>query len=247
MDCFKFKKFRKKANFLKIETWGILVVIIIGMLVYFAIKDPLSIKPERCDLQLGLYCKDHKVDIDSKQVHLTMQNNMGKDIMISQISIIGDSFIECEANNNTKPFSNDNDGKIGWKFSNLDEREIVIHCKEIVADKQKIEGEIILKWSNDNADDMFVHTIKGKLLAVPKTGEKYCCCLMDEKSLDSATYSKVSVCQNNLGGFCNGGDFSSCKMQQQKCCQINGAYVFGDENCFGNSSRIAENDNFCEY
>ena len=85
------KRGQAALEFLMTYGWAILVVlVVIGALAYFGVLNPSTILPEKCTLQMGLYCQDHQIDSVNNQIHLKLQNGMGKGIIISNINITGD-------------------------------------------------------------------------------------------------------------------------------------------------------------
>ncbi|NQV09045.1 hypothetical protein HQ529_04295 [Candidatus Woesearchaeota archaeon] len=85
------KKAQAALEFLMTYGWAILVVlVVIGALAYFGILNPSILLPEKCTLQMGLYCKDHRVDAENGKINLKLENGMGKDIIITSIEIEGD-------------------------------------------------------------------------------------------------------------------------------------------------------------
>jgi len=78
-------------EFLMTYGWAILVVlVVIGALAYFGILNPSILLPEKCTLQMGMYCKDHRIDAANGRINLKLENGMGKDLIITNITITGD-------------------------------------------------------------------------------------------------------------------------------------------------------------
>jgi len=78
-------------EFLMTYGWAILVVlIVIGALAYFGILNPSILLPEKCTLQMGLYCNDHRIDGQAGTITFNFQNGMGKDIIIRSINVSGE-------------------------------------------------------------------------------------------------------------------------------------------------------------
>ncbi|NQV09046.1 hypothetical protein HQ529_04300, partial [Candidatus Woesearchaeota archaeon] len=85
------KKAQAALEFLMTYGWAILVVlVVIGALAYFGVLNPTMLLPEKCTLQMGLYCKDHLIDAENGKINLKLENGMGKDIIIKKITITGD-------------------------------------------------------------------------------------------------------------------------------------------------------------
>ncbi len=71
--------------------WAILVVlIVIGALAYFGILNPSILLPEKCTLQMGLYCQDHRIDGQTGTITFDLQNGIGKDMIIYSMNVTGD-------------------------------------------------------------------------------------------------------------------------------------------------------------
>jgi len=78
-------------EFLMTYGWAILVVlIVIGALAYFGILNPSILLPEKCTLQMGLYCNDHRINANEGTITFNFQNGMGKDIIIRSINVTGE-------------------------------------------------------------------------------------------------------------------------------------------------------------
>jgi hypothetical protein len=77
-------------EFLMTYGWAILVVlIVIGALAYFGVLNPTILLPEKCTLETGLYCKNHKIDTTGK-VLLELENGKGQDIILYSINVSGE-------------------------------------------------------------------------------------------------------------------------------------------------------------
>src|SRR3989338_8439139 len=84
------RKGQAALEFLMTYGWAILVVlIVIGALAYFGILNPSILLPEKCTLQMGLYCKDHRIDSQRAAIIFNFQNGMGKDIIIYHFNVTG--------------------------------------------------------------------------------------------------------------------------------------------------------------
>ena len=67
--------------------WAILVVlIVIGALSYFGVLDPTKLLPDKCNFPAGFYCTDHR--IDQGQIQFLLQNGLGKDLLIYEITAV---------------------------------------------------------------------------------------------------------------------------------------------------------------
>ena len=66
-------------EFIMTYGWAILVVLVaIGALAYFGVLSPDKFLPNKCTLQAGIACLDHRVTASNVQV--VLQNSLGDDI-----------------------------------------------------------------------------------------------------------------------------------------------------------------------
>jgi len=186
----KLKKGQAALEFLMTYGWAILVVmIVIGALAYFGVLNPTIMLPEKCTLQMGLYCKDHLISIapvenvDPKEyvnnsIYLKLENGMGKGIIITEMNVTGD-LINCgviASDATSGSLWNDNyNGNAGIHIDQGDDRTIMIdgtgsggswkNCS-IISKIGKTKGDIRIRWYYDDATPTFTHTMSGELLAV---------------------------------------------------------------------------------
>ncbi len=96
------RKSQAALEFLMTYGWAILVVlIVIGALAYFGVLNPTIMLPEKCTFQMGVYCKNHliqlgtgMIDVDpivNHSIFFELENGMGKGIIITEINVTGDS------------------------------------------------------------------------------------------------------------------------------------------------------------
>ena len=186
------KKSQAAMEFLMTYGWAILVVmVVIGSLAYFGVLNPSMLLPEKCTLQMGLYCKNHLLHQDNK-VFLNLENGMGKGIIIAKINITGeplecwrDFTIENSTNgvaaiwcNNTLYETYNN--KPGFHLMNGYDRLVnlsVSPCRDLVGHSVnftdcrvnnyigKTKAAISLDWYYDDSSLDFVHTMDGEILA----------------------------------------------------------------------------------
>jgi len=79
------KRGQAAMEFLMTYGWAILVVlVVIGALAYFGILNPSTLLPERCEFQIGLNCKDHRVN--QSEIRFSIENGKGNDINIVSIT-----------------------------------------------------------------------------------------------------------------------------------------------------------------
>ena len=171
------KKAQAAMEFLMTYGWAILVVmVVIGSLAYFGILNPSILLPEKCTLQMGLYCKNHLLHQDNK-VFLNLENGMGKGIIITQIFVSGD-VVDCNITTTraSHVFNDNYNGRPGWHIENGDSRIINLtnewtavsadwgNCS-IATWGGKIKADLTIKWYYDDANEQFTHAMKGEILA----------------------------------------------------------------------------------
>ena len=185
----KLKKGQAALEFLMTYGWAILVVmIVIGALAYFGVLNPTIMLPEKCTLQMGLYCKDHLISIApvageiyyNNSIYLKLENGMGKGIIVSEVNVTG-GLIDCGVTASSAPLGpwNDNyNGNAGIHIDQGDDRTIMIDgtadsgpeetwksCT-VTSKIGKTKGDIRIRWYYDDATPTFTHTMNGELLAV---------------------------------------------------------------------------------
>jgi len=168
------KKAQAAMEFLMTYGWAILVVlVVIGALAYFGVLNPQNLLPEKCTLPMGLYCRDHRVDGTLNTVNFRLENGMGEGIMIRDITITGEVFNTCDADDKTADTYN---GITGWHLANGDSDSVKISCTDVVAFTGKAKGDITITYCSDSpggATDTeretncakFIHTLEGELLS----------------------------------------------------------------------------------
>src|SRR3989338_4347425 len=103
-----FLKMRKKSQaaleFIMTYGWAILVVLVaVGALAYFGVLSPDRFLPNKCTLQAGIACLDHKAT--PTQIEVVIQNSLGYDI--DEISVRSDvTGIRCGPDVSTASLEN---------------------------------------------------------------------------------------------------------------------------------------------
>ena len=78
------KKAQAALEFIMTYGWAILVVLVaVGALAYFGVLSPDRFLPNKCTMQPGIACVDHKATADQLQVIL--QNGLGFDITVTEL------------------------------------------------------------------------------------------------------------------------------------------------------------------
>lgn len=179
------KRGQAALEFLMTYGWAILVVlIVIGALAYFGVLNPTIMLPEKCTLQMGMYCKNHLI-LSDNSVYFELENGMGKGVILRKVNVSGD-FINCWADftipNNgsstcSNPFYGDFHGKKGLHIANG--KSVIFNITEfpcvggdtiftnctVLSRFGKTKSEIRIRWFYDDANELFTHTMKGELLA----------------------------------------------------------------------------------
>ncbi|MCP3686239.1 MAG: DUF4190 domain-containing protein [bacterium] len=147
------------------------VFVIIGSLSYFGVMEPGNFVPERCELQMGLNCIDYKPSAFFNNMEFSLQNTMGKGIILTSMSTTGlrdAAGITC-----TNEFSEVKwePGKPGAHMSNGDSLSVTLDCtgslSELKGDAiQRFDIEVV--YYNDDAEPQYSHTMKGSLMAYVK-------------------------------------------------------------------------------
>jgi len=168
-------------EFLMTYGWAILVVlIVIGALSYFGVLNPTILLPEKCTLQMGMYCKNHVI-FDDNRIYFELENGMGKGLILTSINVSGE-IIDCgtDFTNGTCPGNNEwNDcfnSKKGLHINNGRSRIVNMtnatsfytHCSTMKR-IGKTKAEITIKWYFDDATELFTHTMKGEIMGVVET------------------------------------------------------------------------------
>ncbi|HHE36524.1 MAG TPA: hypothetical protein ENL16_01780 [Candidatus Woesearchaeota archaeon] len=100
------KKAQAAMEFLMTYGWAILVVLAaIGALAYFGVLSPDRFMPSKCMITGGFSCVEYKVD--SSGVYINVQNNLGVDADIVNITLAGeDPNSACSGTNATGGLDN---------------------------------------------------------------------------------------------------------------------------------------------
>ena len=89
-------------EFIMTYGWAILVVLVaIGALAYFGVLSPDRLLPNKCILQAGISCVDHKADRANNTVQARLTNTLGYDI-----SGIVVGFGNCDTTNTPSTLAN---------------------------------------------------------------------------------------------------------------------------------------------
>jgi len=183
-------KAQSAMEFLMTYGWAILVVLIaIGALAYFGVLSPDNFLPEACLMAPGLDCLDFK--IETSRITLILQNNLGNDIIISEVKVTENNGNECLTN---VPLLLEDNEKILVS---------ILGCDNGVVG-EKFKGNIDVSYSKVNVDYTLNRiakgTVAGKVIAV-------------------SAVTSFNICQNaETGGLCPGLDVLFGTGYQAACC-----------------------------
>ena len=161
------KKAQAAMEFLMTYGWAILVVlVVIGALAYFGILNPQTLLPERCELQQGLYCKDHRISATGDSFTLNLENGMGKGMMVMSVKVDDTEVTPaggCSATFTTESWAT----KSGRHIANGAAESFTIPCviNDDMAEAGKKKFSLAVIWYADDSDSTFAHTMEGQLLA----------------------------------------------------------------------------------
>ncbi|RLE42165.1 hypothetical protein DRJ48_04100 [Candidatus Woesearchaeota archaeon] len=166
------KRAQAAMEFLMTYGWAILVVlVVIGALAYFGILNPSTLLPERCEIQMGLYCKDHLVQTDASdngKILLTIENGRGSDIRIALINLSSDTLgTYCLWNGSL--VGGDRLIRNGASESFVINASTGSGSCSIDSDykgtNSKHKWDVIIKWYSVASGSQYTHTAGGQLMA----------------------------------------------------------------------------------
>lgn len=162
------KRGQAAMEFLMTYGWAILVVlVVIGALAYFGVLNPQSFLPKRCQISTGLICADHVVYSGGGML-LALNNGLGNDIKVKEISFISDSgVIGCKYSSSGE---NMPAGKT-FRFAMDQPASDDAPCTEDVMGSfvgQRIKGDIIVSY--EDLQTKFPHQQPGSLLTDVEAG-----------------------------------------------------------------------------
>ena len=127
------KKSQAAMEFLMTYGWAILVVLAaIAALAYFGVLSPEKFLPEKCILEAGIACVNHKVE--PTQTTLILLNSMGRTLAINSITAGG-----CTASFNTT-------------MLDQDQKNFVITGCSNGESKEKFKGDIKISYTDKNSN-----------------------------------------------------------------------------------------------
>jgi len=155
--------------------WAILVVlVVIGALAYFGVMKPETSLPERCELQQGFYCDDHRIvdlaDAGVDYIQFNFQNGRGTGMMVERVVAHGTGELKtvvCDTGADLLALSWA--GKSGLYIDNGASQLVTVPCGPNKLDdlsesgKKKFDLEVV--WYDSTSTIDFSHTMKGQLLA----------------------------------------------------------------------------------
>ena len=164
-----FKRAQAAMEFLMTYGWAILVVlIVIGALAYFGVLNPQTLLPERCELQLGLRCKDHRVSSAANSIVLAVENGRGTDIMLVDVGAFSQELgVKCQ---NTTLLNMQTGNKFGMFLQNGASFSIIIPCQTPldsgIVGTGKRKWDLNMTWYDFGSTSAYSHTATGQLISV---------------------------------------------------------------------------------
>lgn len=177
-------------EFIMTYGWAIVVVlIVITALSHFGILNPGSIFSERCILELGLECVDHKVG--PSEVSLIIKNILGTTITIKGIEVLVNEAVTCSGvDSQIMP-------------NNARSVFIITGCSNGILG-ERFKGEITISYTKKGLS----HIAKGTIIAEITPG------MMPAETAESA-----DICKNAADGdLCDGLDIVFGEGYQETCC-----------------------------
>ncbi len=126
-------KAQAAMEFLMTYGWAILVVLAaIAALAYFGVLSPQKFLPEKCILQPGIACVNHKVE--STQTTLILLNSLGRTITINSVTVGA-----CSTS-------------FGTLMLDSDQKTFVLTGCSNGAPKENFKGDIAISYTDKNTN-----------------------------------------------------------------------------------------------
>jgi len=148
------RKSQAAMEFLMTYGWAILVVlVVIGALAYFGVLNPQQFLPRKCQFAQGLVCMDHKLSSTATELHLLLNNGLGRDISIKLLNFTSDNgLVGCQ-----------NISATGITLTTGEELLLIADCPNFQAKQgTRLKGKLTLVY--DDLQSGFNHTSPGTLL-----------------------------------------------------------------------------------
>ena len=156
-----FKRGQAAMEFLMTYGWAILVVlVVIGALAYFGILNPQTLLPERCELQMGLHCKDYLISTDANnngEIRLTIENGRGNDIVVTKVNATSQEFNGSCVNQTSTDILNGESAEF-----------VLTGCKipaKYKGKSAKHKWEVQIEWHSLGSSTAYTHTAGGQIMA----------------------------------------------------------------------------------
>jgi len=168
------KRAQAAMEFLMTYGWAIMVVlVVIGAFAYFGILNPNTLLPEKCQVQMGLYCKDHLASTNSTNnngsILLTLENGRGSDIKIHNITATTDAFggtTVCVLSNDGDDTLLRNGAKVSFKLNGSGNPDMCGIPAEYKNSNTKVKWDLMIKWFSVATGSEYMHTASGELMSV---------------------------------------------------------------------------------
>src|SRR3989344_6998129 len=163
------RKGQAAMEFLMTYGWAILVVlIVIGALAYFGVLNPQTLLPERCELQLGIRCKDHLISAATDDIRLSIENGRGSDVMLSSLMAYSPELgVGCSVDLTGESAGS----KPGRLVRNGGASEVTLACAGVdplsasFVQTGKKKFDMNVTWYSFDSTNAFSHISAGQLLA----------------------------------------------------------------------------------
>jgi hypothetical protein len=157
------KRGQAAMEFLMTYGWAILVVlVVIGALAYFGVLNPQNILPQKCEFTTGLNCQDHVLS-SSTGLTLRLNNGLGKDIRIDEISFDADNnVVDCFLGISNYTLPNGEEANLllntttAWPGSTLCSTQLTQFAGT------RVKGDLSITYTN--LQTQLSHTVPGTLL-----------------------------------------------------------------------------------
>ncbi len=149
----------------------LIVLVVIGALAYFGILNPNTLLPEKCQVQMGLNCKDHlvttKTNSDGK-ILMTLENGRGSDIQIANITAsttsLGD-LVNCTLDPSSAILLRNGASK-SFNLTNGTNKKWCNITYAYAGSNTKLKWDIEIEWYSVATGAEYTHTASGELMAI---------------------------------------------------------------------------------
>ncbi len=146
------------------------VLVVIGALAYFGILNPNTLLPEKCQVQMGLNCKDHLVTSPSGvgKILMTLENGRGTDIKIVSINATTGTFggsVSCNFSSPTPELLR-NGASHSFELTGTPPGSKCLIPVEYAGSNTKAKWDVEIEWYSVASSSDYTHTASGELMAI---------------------------------------------------------------------------------